>query len=132
MGIRFPVEATHFLRPEGPDQLSEHPASYIMNINGSFPSCKAAGRDAKHSPLFSKEVVNRPTRGHSVLSPYTSVAVICEAYDKFYSLKTRRKVPPSSFHFVMDKVIAFIETKLFNFFTVLAFAVNTGKNTEHS
>jgi len=67
VGIRFPAEATHFARPEDPDRFSDHSASYIMNINGSFPSCKAARLDAKHSPLSSREAVNRPTRGHSVL-----------------------------------------------------------------
>jgi hypothetical protein len=103
VGIRFPAEATHFLRPEGPDRLSDHPASHIISTAFS-PRVKRPGVTLRTHPHPVERMWIGLRGVPTFCSPYTFVAVISET-DKIYSLTIRRKIPSSSFHYVMDKLL---------------------------
>jgi hypothetical protein len=60
MGVRSPTVAEDFSSsPCVQTGSGSHPASYLMDTGGPFPSGKAlTGRDADHSPPSSAEVKN--------------------------------------------------------------------------
>jgi hypothetical protein len=55
--FRFPAGAGNFsLHHRVQNGSGAHPASYPMATRGSFPGCKATGREADHSPPSSATV----------------------------------------------------------------------------
>jgi hypothetical protein len=59
LGIGFPAGAENFsLHHRVQTGSGAHPASYKIGTRGSFPGCKAAGREADHSLPSSAEVKN--------------------------------------------------------------------------
>jgi hypothetical protein len=70
----------------------DHLSSYLMVPVGSFPGCKAAGREADNSPPTSVEVKNVWSYICTPLNLYVSIACMLKTYLYPYLKKERQQI----------------------------------------